>query len=272
MSQNFSIILSAKIFGKENFARIEIHVTPINEHAPKFIFDQYEFVIPTRQEINKTNKEMYIGFLEAFDPDPREYGRISYAIISGKLFNFFNLIFFNKYFLGNKFNFFKINSLTGELYLTKKFDAQNFVSQTILTIRAVDMAPVPKSSTCAVYLYESKLFYKNENQKKMLQLVNYYFNIIIEDTAPINSDLALLKPKNSKGLLLYSLNNNSDFKLCNEILNINFATGHLKIASYLHKIYKPLIANCSILAQTSFAYGKELVIAHLLIKVFFLIY
>lgn len=60
---------------------------PINEHAPKFIFDRYEFILPTRQEIIKTsNKNLYIGFVEAFDPDPYEYGQISYAIISGKYF------------------------------------------------------------------------------------------------------------------------------------------------------------------------------------------
>lgn len=130
------------------------------------------------------------------------------------------------------------------------------------------MAIVPKSTTCDVYLYEIDLFYEIENQQQMLQLINNYFNIIIEDSALIYSDLALLKPKNSKGLLKYSLNNNdNNLKLCNKILNINSFTGHLTIASYFYKIYEPIIANCSILIQTSFAYGNESIVAYLLIKV-----
>lgn len=106
----------------------------------------------------------------------------------------------------------------------------------------------------------------------ILQLTRHYFNIIIEDTVPIYLNLALLQPKNAKGFILYSFKNNgNDFELCNEILNVDFATGRVSIAKYLYKLNEQLTLNCSILMQTSFAYGEESIFAHFSLKVFFLL-
>lgn len=81
MSNNFTAVISAKVSNKENFTQVHFHVLPINAHAPKFIFDHYEFFAwPT---IADFAPETFIGQVEAYDPDLTEFGVISYSIISG---------------------------------------------------------------------------------------------------------------------------------------------------------------------------------------------
>lgn len=77
LSTNFTVVISAKAGGKENFAFVHFLPKFTNEHAPIFVFDRYDFAF---------SQSRLLGRVKAYDPDPQEFGRIVYSIVSGKHF------------------------------------------------------------------------------------------------------------------------------------------------------------------------------------------
>lgn len=77
---NFTVVVSAKVGGKENFASVVFTPKLANEHAPVFVFDHYEFYLDSKGEAGS----QAVGRVEAYDPDPRDYGRVAYSIVSGE--------------------------------------------------------------------------------------------------------------------------------------------------------------------------------------------
>uniref|UniRef100_A0A915DB92 Cadherin domain-containing protein n=1 Tax=Ditylenchus dipsaci TaxID=166011 RepID=A0A915DB92_9BILA len=131
--QNFTMVVSAKVGGKENFAMVHFHPKLSNKHAPTFVFDQYQFYLD-----NDWKTENPVGWVQAFDPDVKDYGRVGYSIVSG-----------------NENGLFTINSTTGELRLGNKDLPSNFTGA-LLAIRAHDFAPLHRSTTCTVRIYSVK--------------------------------------------------------------------------------------------------------------------
>lgn len=84
LPNNFTAVISAKAGNKENFTQVHFHVLPVNAHGPEFIFDHYEFF--ARPTIIERELETFLGQVKAYDPDLKEFGVITYSIISGKFF------------------------------------------------------------------------------------------------------------------------------------------------------------------------------------------
>lgn len=122
---NFSVVISAKVGGSENFALVHVHRKPSNDHAPQFVSTHYDFVLPTGGSTSEV-----LGKVSAFDVDEGANGDVSYSIVSG-----------------NELGYFAIDE-DGELTVVKPV-AKTF-REAILTVRASDSAALPRSSTCTV--------------------------------------------------------------------------------------------------------------------------
>jgi len=139
MHRNFSLVISAKVGGNEALDVVRFHWRPSNNHAPQFLEPDQAI------EIGYVRAGDTIGHIEAYDPDEGEFGRVSYKIISGRFSSLLQHLFSNQT-LGNEQDAFVLDSTTGEIRLKKRSD-ELLASDFKLTVRAIDNATTPRSTT-----------------------------------------------------------------------------------------------------------------------------
>lgn len=171
VSNNFSIVISAKIgSGQENFAIVHVHKKEPN-HAPKFLFNEYKF------DFDPLSRQ--VGRIYAYDIDSELDGQVTYSILSG-----------------NEDEYFALNSTSGELTLRNPYT--DIPSKFTLTVRATDSSKTsPLSDICTVYLNK----FVNESNSKP-ELINFDPLIVLNEQT--KSQTILILSSNSDGFVSYS--------------------------------------------------------------------
>ncbi|KAI1730641.1 cadherin domain-containing protein [Ditylenchus destructor] len=236
---NFTVVISAKAGGKENFAFVHFRPKFSNEHAPVFIFDQYEFMLQS-----VTNG---IGKVEAYDPDPHEFGRVVYSIVSG-----------------NELGYFSLNSTTGEIHLKANKSIPQTFNGIILTVRAMDSAPTPRSTTCSVRILPINWASLKDNE---VQFAKDLIRLSLDDSVPIHSFLDSMVPfaasySFQNGLLYFDLQD-----AC-PLIEVHPFTGTIRLRQSLPLILTQddvMALNCSVIVRS--AVSKENTTLQLFIKI-----
>ncbi|XP_076315433.1 protocadherin Fat 1-like [Tachypleus tridentatus] len=114
---------------KRNFARVHVDVEDHNDHAPEFLFTQFEGQVYETAGIGTPVVQVF-----AVDSDKGKNADINFAIVKG-----------------NEGNSFAIDSKLGIVSVAKELD-QELMGEYYLTIKASDEGEIPKESAASVHI------------------------------------------------------------------------------------------------------------------------
>ncbi|XP_076316217.1 fat-like cadherin-related tumor suppressor homolog isoform X4 [Tachypleus tridentatus] len=132
MSRHHILTIMVKDRGtpaKRNFARVHVDVEDHNDHAPEFLFTQFEGQVYETAGIGTPVVQVF-----AVDSDKGKNADINFAIVKG-----------------NEGNSFAIDSKLGIVSVAKELD-QELMGEYYLTIKASDEGEIPKESAASVHI------------------------------------------------------------------------------------------------------------------------
>uniref|UniRef100_A0A0N5BTJ1 Cadherin domain-containing protein n=1 Tax=Strongyloides papillosus TaxID=174720 RepID=A0A0N5BTJ1_STREA len=185
-----------------SYQRVQVHVIDVNE-PPRFVLPIYEVKVEENEIVPKK-----LITVHAIDEDSSEYNQISYKIIDG-----------------NDNNEFTIDSVTGEVTLTKTLDAET-QNKYILIVEAKDNGNLSTTTNVLVNVKD-----QNDNSPKFTRLFSpeiYENNPIGEVIAFITSTDLDIDVENRNNL--YFLENNY-----NDTFNLDSKSGELKVMKSLDR-------------------------------------
>ena len=156
----YSLVVKAYDHGASRLTStmyINVTVSDVNDNSP--IFNENAQILSFSEGIASGS---LLTTLTANDTDIGENGTIQFDIISGNAAGIFNITTVPS---GNSYN--------GEIRLQTRMDYENKTSH-ILTIKASDMGPSPRSNTATVFITVNNI---NDNSPVFIPNSNYVFSI-----------------------------------------------------------------------------------------------